>query len=484
MAIYFSPHAATGAGAMGESIGKSLAQTLNMLTQRKMKQQERRQRQGEISEGLQSLGVPSEMAQGVSALPEAQQALFMKQLLGSEAFGAPQQQAGLEQMIGGGQQQQQPVEQQQGLGQLLGGQQQQQVPGQQQPQVVGQGADADFAAAQQQGQQQPNEEQQKFMEMQSAIQKHVDQMTPEQKKTFQDATQRGIKSGKLPGVDRSAPQAIDREVASTHLGDLQKDVDSASRIQKIPTRKKTFRELLSTPRMTKKDRSAAIKIAQKQQEIDYSRQRQIDKTTEPFFSKTMKDGSDATENMMRLKALESLNEEGDLNDPLTIGLVNLLKKTGFDLTSQLITQDSQLFQKIAADFIKTAATYMQGRFSVSALREFQKTIPSLSMSKEGRRAVIKNMKLLTKIPIYKEKAMHSAIRENGYNRPNALGTIVKTRVASQIADISRKYIDKDNRIHRARVRGQRNIARKGAKLGSAWKSREEKQGAKFLGIPF
>jgi len=400
MAIYFSPHAATGAGAMGESIGKSLAQTLNMLTQRKMQQQQRKQRFGEISEGLQSLGVPAEMAQGVSRLPEKQQALFMQQLLGSEAFGAPQQQAGLGQMLGG-QQQQQPVEQQQGLGQLLGGQQQQ----------VGQGADADYQA------------------LQNQVQQRADALSPEEKKQLK------VEIGEMGRINALPPDRQKEELSIP--ANASREARPGYRLQARPTRKKTFQELLATPRPSAADKKRAEDMLMKQAKLQETKQSRYDKNTAEYHKEAMKLGKSSRETRMRLSRMKELNEKGDLP---SAGFASVLDTAGKVINlSSLMSADAQEFDKLSKDFLKGAKAIFGSRVTEGEIKLFLKTVPTLSQTQEGRRRIIRNMTMLNKGGELRKKAMLEIMDMNGGERPLNLEALVEKKVGPELDKIANDF---------------------------------------------
>jgi len=417
MAIYFSPHKASGAGALGESIGKSLAGTLNMLTQRKMKQQERRQRQGEISEGLQSLyGMPAEAAQGIAAQPEKMQLKALEQFLGSEAFtkgNQQQQQQGqrqqLEQVLGQmSPEQQQQALQQPGVAELLGG-------GQQQQQPIGQGADEQFNSTI------------------ASIQKEVDKLSPEDREMLKK---------KMPELDRISRLSPEKQKVELSIPPgASREAKPAYRVQAKPSSQKTWQDLLRTPNASKADEKRAEYLLKERKQSFAEKKWEHDLSKD--WRKDIRDKYDAAkEQDMNLGKMTTLNESDDLDDPSFATALKTLKDGvwgyGIDM-SFLLSPESQNFQKLSMAFMKNLKSIFGSRITQREVGWFLQSIPTLMQTKEGRRRVIRDMLLLNKVPEIKNKALNEVVAMHGGVAPANIRQIVEKKIALQLEDLAQVF---------------------------------------------
>ena len=135
-----------------------------------------------------------------------------------------------------------------------------------------------------------------------------------------------------------------------------------------------------------------------------------------------------------LRDLERLEELKDLD---TAGYVEFLKRSGFDIPT-LMKTDSQEFQKTTQNFTKDMKARYGAKVSNQEMEQFLKTIPSLSMSPEGRQRVINVMKFNARADIAYNDAKREVLAVNRGLPPVNLADQVEDKVAKKIDVLSRK----------------------------------------------
>jgi len=425
MAVYFAPPPAGGSAGIGASIGESLSKTLQMLAQSKMLQQQQQQmmrmqeqaqqrKAFDVSRGLAAMGVPDEISQQISFMPESQQNLFLKQFFGSEAFGA-----GESGMTGELEEGLQTIDAAKGLEDLLGPRrpvvaEEVEAEGIVEPTAVGEAPEPDYGALTKQ------------------IQAKVDALSPEDRKALKGEIER-IKTEVAPKAEEAIPAEASREAKPGY------------RLQAKPAAKKSFKELLATPRPTAADRKRAEDLAMKKETMSLARQKEINKDTKSYFDETMKSGKAARENDMRLKRMSALLKKGKLTSPAFYNILNTIDKGlfGFGVNLKfLMNPDSQEFEKLSTDFTKNAKDIFGSRVTQSEIQLFLKTIPTLSQTDAGKRRVIRNWKMLNEAGKLKKKAMLEIIEMNGGQRPAGLQVLVEKKVGPKLDQLARQFAGK------------------------------------------
>lgn len=94
---------------------------------------------------------------------------------------------------------------------------------------------------------------------------------------------------------------------------------------------------------------------------------------------------------LHLDELENLANKGNLTTPLT---ASLLERFGLSL-GVLNNPDSEAFQKTSQDLLKGISAYYGNRLNLAEVNSFLKTIPTLLNSEEGRKQIIKNMRIFS-----------------------------------------------------------------------------------------
>jgi hypothetical protein len=133
--------------------------------------------------------------------------------------------------------------------------------------------------------------------------------------------------------------------------------------------------------------------------------------------------------------LTQLNEEGDLPEGAEKWNVNW--ETGEARVPALLSADAQRFIKTVNDFTTKAKDSYGGRVTNFELDRFMKRLPTLANSKEGRRVILQQMKLLNELDSAYENELKNVFQHYGIgNIPyeDAVG-IAEKNVADEEAGI-------------------------------------------------
>ncbi len=132
---------------------------------------------------------------------------------------------------------------------------------------------------------------------------------------------------------------------------------------------------------------------------------------------------------MILSRMEKIDEK-DLISPATDAL---FEKIGLPI-SLLNNPDSEEYQKLSQNLMK-GVTQFGNRILQVEFANFMKQIPTLKNSKEGRRLIIRNMKLLNDMNIAAYKAKKSILKENKGVPPMDLFDQIQDRMAPDLEKI-------------------------------------------------
>lgn len=189
-------------------------------------------------------------------------------------------------------------------------------------------------------------------------------------------------------------------------------------------RKKSFKELLSVSRTSPQN------------------QKDIDKSTKPSYDKILLDAKEAQMNDMRLNRMEQLNKTGKMTHPVWASLLGTLKHgiwgAGIDL-GFLQSADSQEFNKLSKDFLRNAKSIFGARVTEGEIRMFLETIPTLSQTKEGRKRVIRNMKMMNESAKLRKNAMTEVIEANRGERPKNMELLIEKKIGKKLESISKAF---------------------------------------------
>lgn len=102
--------------------------------------------------------------------------------------------------------------------------------------------------------------------------------------------------------------------------------------------------------------------------------------------------------------------------------------------------DTEEFEKLSANFIKGAKAIFGSRITDQDLRAFMQTVPQLSNTEAGKRAIIKNIQILNKASHTKANVMKEIIAANGGRRPANLQILVDELAAPQLDQLAQEFV--------------------------------------------
>lgn len=155
---------------------------------------------------------------------------------------------------------------------------------------------------------------------------------------------------------------------------------------------------------------------------------------------------------IRLDRMEQLSEKNDISTP---AMMKVLDTVGLPI-GILANPETEEYRKLETDFIRDARDiFPGGRITNYEIQSYLKTIPTLMNSKDGRKAIIHNRKLLNEAKKVRYDEYKNIIKENGGKKPPNLSIMLEERIAGKIMEIEDKFkegIDKSTQKHQQPIR--------------------------------
>lgn len=385
-----------GIGALlGTGLGQGISSGLQQLAQLKTNQLLAGHQRGQTAKGFEAAGIPKDEAWALAGFsPELQSLVFKNYLSAAQSAGLDQALQGVQvnpesqSGISGMQELSAPVQQ---------NQQQQQSPIQQ---LLG-------------------------MRQHNVLNKQLPT-----EKVFAD-----LMAGRQP----QAPQAQIPTQQQAPQANAPQQKQAASAPNKLA-------EILLRPRLTPEHRLKVEALKQQkelaQQKLSAKEQEAVNKETKPVYDAIQKEAKAAKESDMRLDRMEHLIEKGDLSTPAWSSIIKTLGHgvfgLGLDLSAAL-TADSQEFDKLSTDFLKGAKDIFGGRVTNDEVKAFLRTVPSLTQSKEGKKRVIRNLRIFNKGKLARKKASDSILKAYGGKRPRDYEQLVEEATEGQLDKLAAEF---------------------------------------------
>jgi len=370
----------------------SFQNSLNNFINVKLGQLQERQQGKKTADGLQSLGITKEAASQISMLPPELQTTVVKNLM------AQRERAEYSNILSGGQKQQ--------------------------------GFETGYS---------PQEEQTSQLEA---------GIVP-----F-ESPQRQPQTGSQDALAQILQQALGGQPQQAEEVIAQPKQKVMQPIEKQPSQTERYDQILKNP-LLKPEHRLRIEAMKQQQDIankkestaslkeERAEQHRINKELAPIKKQIDNEYKDSRDDDRRLNRQLSLIDKGDLSRPRWHSFLNTLENGifGFGINlHSLETADSQEFDKLSKEFIKGAKSIFGSRITDTDLRTFLKMIPDLSQSREGKLAVIKNMKSYNEAAKIRKKASDEVIRENNGRIPFDYEQRMEEKVGTQLDDLAKTFI--------------------------------------------
>lgn len=203
----------------------------------------------------------------------------------------------------------------------------------------------------------------------------------------------------------------------------------------------------------------------------------VEKETLPFYKEVLKEDRTAKENDIVLNRMERLIEKGNLPPA---GLYKFVKELQEKVPSthgaagggilgaaiggpigaaigagggaaiapvagimesaiKGVYPDTEEFEKLSTGFIRGAKNLFGNRVTNQELSTFLQTVPTLMQTDNGKKAIIKNMKLFNKAAHIKAEKMKEIIKKYGY-RPANIETLVDEEISPELDSLSKEFI--------------------------------------------
>ena len=144
----------------------------------------------------------------------------------------------------------------------------------------------------------------------------------------------------------------------------------------------------------------------------------------------------ATKNSdMRLGRMDTLNEHDKLPNP---AMYSALKAMHLDYP-WIVGKDAQEFEEICTSFLRDAKTIFGSRVTNFEMATFMHLLPTLQNTKEGRSAIIRNMKLYNEAAKAVWNFRNEVIKENGGKVPLDMNERIDLKLGPKLDEISHRF---------------------------------------------
>ncbi len=173
-------------------------------------------------------------------------------------------------------------------------------------------------------------------------------------------------------------------------------------------------------------------------------QMEVNKETLPTYQETIKSYKAANDSERALNRMEQLIKTGKLAGPLKSSFLKTLSHGifgfGIDLHGLLTNPESQEFNKLSQSFVKNAKNIFGSRITDNDLNSFMQTVPTLLQSDEGKRRIIRNMRIENKAAKLRKDAMDHVIKQNRGLRPRDLEQRIDALIGPQLDELSADFV--------------------------------------------
>ncbi|MCK9570510.1 hypothetical protein M0R72_16300 [Candidatus Pacearchaeota archaeon] len=253
----------------------------------------------------------------------------------------------------------------------------------------------------------------------------------------------GMSNQGLPNNVLPQQQQLRQPIMQRQQGVIPQQQQQPVSQQNMVPQEDEFENIFESPaqrNLRLKERKFQLDIAKEQREMAKEQrmeQHRINKEVMPEYKEIIKDSRSAKEDDRRLGKIEKLVEHGDLTRPRWHSLLNTLEHGifGFGVNlHSLETADSQEFDKLSKEFLKNAKNIFGARITDNDVKVFLKMVPDLSQSREGKLAIIHNMKLYNEGKHLRKTAAEQILKANNGKLP---GDFIQ-----QVEDIAGPELDK------------------------------------------
>ncbi len=194
---------------------------------------------------------------------------------------------------------------------------------------------------------------------------------------------------------------------------------------------------------------------------------QSEKESLKYYQDTLKQADASKDADKRLDRMSTLIEKGSLPNSLFYNLFEHLSKepikthiplvgpvvdlvlgtaaqsiggVGKSIQRSITSRDTEEFEKLTNDFVKDAKSIFGSRVTNLDLEQFLKTLPSLSQTDNGKKAVIRNLKNFNAAVQLKAKAVKDILKKTKGRRPANLEVLVEERIKPEMDKLAEEFV--------------------------------------------
>lgn len=185
------------------------------------------------------------------------------------------------------------------------------------------------------------------------------------------------------------------------------------------------------------------------------------KDTKDFRKDILLKQKAAQESTARLDKMQILNDRDNLINPK---FAVMMEKIGLGDPAWK-NADSQEFEKLSNDMFKNIKDIFGARITNIEVQSYEKTIPTLLQTKEGRSRVINNLRIMDESAEIRANAMTDIIDENNGVPPSNIDHQVTKRIQPQLNDLYKRFLEDNNeKLGKKRKKTWLPMAKEGGEL--------------------
>lgn len=270
------------------------------------------------------------------------------------------------------------------------------------------------------------------------------------------APQQPIRS---PGVQGVPPAMNQSQMPQVQQAALSRPPENESAVDKKERLLRERNEIKERNAIAKEERIAQRAREKEEREEKTKKQLHIDKETLPVYKKIKAVSATIPEVDARLDEMEELLGTGNVQ---WYGFLDSLSHVPYigpfagAIEQAFLTTESQVFKKLSTDFLRDAKPYFGSNMSTSEVKLFLERVPSLMLSNEGNRALIRNFRSLNDYSKEVDKILEGIIAENGGERPRHLESKLQERLGPATNKLRKSFRESVKLIPQSDVSKLRN----------------------------
>lgn len=287
---------------------------------------------------------------------------------------------------------------------------------------------------------------------------------------LQDLTQRSLMplQQMQPQQQIMQQQPNIQEESKTQKQSQQKPTNFIESLNELLNPEKKVEEFNIPSGLKQTEAKQLADIARKRQESEKKDILELekikDKETQKYYQDLISQSDAAKEGIKRLSRMNYLIDHGSLPFAAFYNLLEDFEKSGThggqktfvgDIISTfakpiagvlksvqrgIFSTDTEEFEKLSNDFIRGAKQIFGNKITNDELKAYMKSIPTLSQTDNGKKAVIRNMDNLLRGQLIKTRTAMKIIKENKGKRPTNFEEEIEKRSKKKLDKLADRFI--------------------------------------------